>query len=346
VDVSPAANPVLDVEHLCIELRVERERINLTRNVSFSIARGEALALVGESGSGKSITALSLLRLLGRGLNIAPGSAIRFHSSGLGLVDIARIGNDAPKMRAIRGAEIGIVFQEPMSSFSPIHTIGSQIAEVVEVHEGVGRAAARARAAEFLGRTGIPDPVRALDRYPHEFSGGMRQRAMIAKALICGPALLVADEPTTALDVSIQAQILELLGKLRRELGMAILFITHDLGIVAHLADKVAIMYAGQIVERGDVRSIFRNPRHPYTRGLLAAVPRLGDLHRSRGLAAIAGAVPNIYEPPSGCLFHPRCAHRIAGVCDAALPASVEVGEQHFVNCVLAQREALVEQSG
>jgi peptide/nickel transport system ATP-binding protein len=233
-----------------------------------------------------------------------------------------------------------MIFQEPMSSFSPIHTIGSQIAEIVELHERVGRAEARARAAEFLGRTGIPDPVQSLDRYPHEFSGGMRQRAMIAKALICRPSLLIADEPTTALDVSIQAQILSLLSGLQRELGMAILFITHDLGIVAHLADKVAIMYAGRIVERGDVRTIFHHPVHPYTRALLAAVPRLGDLDRSRRLTAITGSVPNIFEPPSGCPFHPRCPHRITGECDAVPPASVVVSKAHVVDCVLAKPES------
>jgi oligopeptide/dipeptide ABC transporter ATP-binding protein len=330
---------VLEVDHLSVSLRVDGQRVPITEEVSFSIAEGEAMALVGESGSGKSVTALAMMRLLARGLSIGPQSGIRFRSRQHSIVDIARLTDNHPTMRSIRGAEIGMIFQEPMSSFSPIHTIGSQISEVVEIHERVGRTAARARAAEFLGRTGIPDPVGALDRYPHEFSGGMRQRAMIAKALICQPTLLVADEPTTALDVSIQAQILSLLGTLRRELGMAILFITHDLGIVAHLADKVAIMYAGAIVERGDVRAIFRTPAHPYTRALLAAVPRLGDLDRAKRLTAIAGSVPNIYEPPTGCPFHPRCPHRIVGVCDTIAPPAIRVSGSHVVSCVLAMPE-------
>jgi peptide/nickel transport system ATP-binding protein len=330
-------DPVLEVEHLSVQLTVDGRKVPVTHDVGFSIAPGETLALVGESGSGKSVTALAMLRLLGRGLSVAPGSRIRFHSSH-GPVDIAALRDSDRRMRTVRGAEIGMIFQEPMSSFSPIHTIGSQIAEVVQVHENVGHAAARERAVEFLGRAGIADPSGAFDRYPQEFSGGMRQRAMIAKALVCRPRLLVADEPTTALDVSIQAQILALLETLRRDLGMAVLFITHDLGIVAHLADKVAIMYAGHIVERGDVRSVFHNPTHPYTRGLLAAVPRLGDLDHRRRLNAISGSVPSIFDPPAGCPFHPRCSEAVSGVCAAAYPASVAVAAagDHVVDCVHA----------
>lgn len=339
MDASPDDQPVLEVSALSVRLKVDRQQVPITHNVSFSIGKREALALVGESGSGKSISALSVNRLLGRGLSVAPESSIRFRSRRHGLVDIAKLGDNDRTIRSIRGAEIGMIFQEPMSSFSPIHTIGSQIAEVVEIHEPVGRAAARERAAEFLGRTGIPDPVGALDRYPHEFSGGMRQRAMIAKALICRPSLLIADEPTTALDVSIQAQILALLASFRSELGMAILFITHDLGIVAHLADKVAIMYAGRIVEHGDVRSIFHRPFHPYTRALLDAVPRLGDIDASRRLNAIPGSVPSIFEPLTGCQFHPRCARRVDGSCNVVPPPEVDLGGGHLVNCVLASRE-------
>jgi oligopeptide/dipeptide ABC transporter ATP-binding protein len=330
-------DPVLEVERLSVRLTVDGRNVPVTHDIGFSIAPGETLALVGESGSGKSVTALAMLRLLGRGLSIAPGSRIAFQSS-RGAIDIASLSDNDRRVRAVRGAEIGMIFQEPMSSFSPIHTIGSQIAEVVQVHENIGHAAARERAVEFLGRAGIADPSGAFDRYPQEFSGGMRQRAMIAKALVCRPRLLVADEPTTALDVSIQAQILALLDTLRRDLGMAVLFITHDLGIVAHLADKVAIMYAGHIVERGDVRAVFRAPSHPYTRGLLAAVPRLGDLDRHRRLAAISGSVPSIFDPPAGCPFHPRCSEAVRGVCSAAYPASVRVAADgnHVVDCVHA----------
>ena len=336
----PPDQPVLEAAHLSVGLNVDGREVPITHDIGFSIMPGETLALVGESGSGKSVTALAMLRLLGRGLSIGAESMIRFNSRRHGLVDIARLRDNDSTIRSIRGAEIGMIFQEPMSSFSPIHTIGSQIAEVVEIHERVGRGAARVRAAEFLGRAGIPDPESALDRYPQEFSGGMRQRAMIAKALICRPSLLVADEPTTALDVSIQAQILALLGTFRREFGMAILFITHDLGIVAHLADKVAIMYAGRIVERGDVRAIFHRPSHPYTRALLAAVPRLGDLDRQRRLTAIAGSVPSIFEPLPGCPFQPRCAHAVEGLCEIAYPPPVAVAKTHVVNCVLARPEA------
>ena len=246
------AQPVLTVTDLSIALGQDGARIPITEDVSFSIGRGEVLALVGESGSGKSITALALMQLLSRSLVIAKGRILLRASDGFE-TDIAALGRDGKAIESIRGARMGMIFQEPMSSFSPIHTIGAQIAEVVRIHERVSRQAARARAAELLAKVGIPDPKGALDRYPSEFSGGMRQRAMIARALICSPSLLIADEPTTALDVTIQGQILDLLRKLQRELGMAILFITHDLGIVAQMADRVAIMYAGRIVESGPV---------------------------------------------------------------------------------------------
>ena len=266
-EMMTGAQPVLTVTDLSIALGQDGARIPITEDVSFSIGRGEVLALVGESGSGKSVTALALMQLLSRSLVIAKGRIVLRASDGFE-TDIAALGRDGKAIEAIRGARMGMIFQEPMSSFSPIHTIGAQIAEVVQIHERVSRQAARARAAELLAKVGIPDPKGALDRYPSEFSGGMRQRAMIARALICSPSLLIADEPTTALDVTIQGQILDLLRKLQRELGMAILFITHDLGIVAQMADRVAIMYAGRIVESGPVGEMFRHPAHPYTRAL------------------------------------------------------------------------------
>lgn len=325
---------VIEVKDLSIVLNQDGEDIPLTSDVSFSIAAGEVLALVGESGSGKSVTALSLMQLLGTGLSIAAGE-IRFRARGGPAIDITALGRNGREIEAIRGAGIGIIFQEPMSSFSPIHTIGWQIAEVAQTHDRVPLRVARARAVELLDRVGIPDPSSAFDRYPDEFSGGMRQRAMIARSLICEPSLLIADEPTTALDVTIQAQILELLLGLKREMGMAILFITHNLGIVAQIADRLAIMYAGRLVESGDVRKIFQAPKHPYTRALLDAVPRLGDIDRMRELAPIPGTVPNIFEMPKGCLFHPRCLHMIPGVCDTSPPPTVtEAG--HTVECVLA----------
>jgi oligopeptide/dipeptide ABC transporter ATP-binding protein len=334
---APAELPVLEVRGLTVSLDNSGVLLPIVDDVSFSIGRGEVLALVGESGSGKSVTALSLMQLLGHGLSVSKGE-ILFEPREGNRADIARLGKSGKAIEAIRGARIGMIFQEPMSSFSPIHTIGAQIAEVVEVHEDVGRRQARHRAAELLAKVGIPDPVGALDRYPSEFSGGMRQRAMIARALVCGPSLLIADEPTTALDVTIQGQILELLRELKRELGMSILFITHDLGIVAQMADRVAIMYAGRIVESGPVRDIFRHPAHPYTRALLDAVPRLGDVDRGRRINPIAGSIPNIYETPPGCRFHPRCPVADLPRCAAELPPRY-LNARHDVECIHGETE-------
>jgi peptide/nickel transport system ATP-binding protein len=326
--------PVIAVEDLSVVLDRARLNVLITSEVSFSIMPGEVLALVGESGSGKSVTALSLMQLLSKDLSIG-GGRIRFQPRVGPAVDIAALGSRGRAIEALRGAGIGMIFQEPMSSFSPIHTVGRQIAEVVEIHERVPRRVARARAVELLDKVGIPDPERAFDRLPGEFSGGMRQRAMIARALICKPRLLIADEPTTALDVTIQAQILELLLDLKREMGMAILFITHNMGIVAQIADRLAIMYAGRIIESGDVRQIFRRPGHPYTRALLDAVPRLGDIDRMRRLSPVPGTVPSIFEMPRGCRFYPRCLHAIAGECDVAVPPRI-MQDGHVVECLLA----------
>jgi len=332
-----AAPPVLDVRNLSIAIDNDGETVPITQDVSFTIGRGEVLALVGESGSGKSVTALSLMRLLGANLRIVSGEILLETRNGF-RADIARLPTRGAQIQAIRGGHMGMIFQEPMSSFSPVHTMGAQIAEVVEVHEGVTRAVARARAADLLDKVGIPDPKGALDRFPTEFSGGMRQRAMIARALVCGPSLLIADEPTTALDVTIQGQILNLLRSLQAEFGMAILFITHDLGIVAQIAARVAIMYAGRIVETGEVRDIFRKPSHPYTRALLDAVPRLGDIDRARRIQPIAGAVPSLFDPPSGCRFHPRCPVAVLPRCAAALPPTFSSG-LHAVECIHGERE-------
>ena len=332
MDAAAMEKTVLRVTGLSIALRLDAGSVPITEDVSFSIARGEVLALVGESGSGKSLTALSLMQLLGANLSVARGEIVLETGDGF-RADIAKLGSRGKAIQSIRGARMGMIFQEPMSSFSPIHTIGQQIAEVVTVHESVGRKAARARAAELLDKVGIPDPVGALDRYPSEFSGGMRQRAMIARALICGPSLLIADEPTTALDVTIQGQILELLRSLQRDLGMAILYITHDLGIVAQMADRVAVMYSGRIIESGPVRYIFRKPAHPYTRALLDAVPRLGDIDRGRRIRPIAGSVPNIFDVPPGCRFHPRCPVAVLPRCAAAAPPRFEAN-RHMVECI------------
>ncbi|MSP50708.1 MAG: ABC transporter ATP-binding protein [Alphaproteobacteria bacterium] len=328
---------LLQVRDLHVNLMLSGGQIGVIDGVSFAVMPGEVLALVGESGSGKSVTALSILRLLPRELKIASGNVLFQPTTGAPPVDLAQLPADGPEMRRIRGNRIAMVFQEPMSSFSPLHTIGNQIGDVLRLHRGLSGAVLREAAGELLDRVGISDPGRAIDRYPHEFSGGMRQRAMIAKALACDPALLIADEPTTALDVTIQAQILDLLRRLQSDLGMAIIFITHDLGVVAQMADRVAIMYTGKIVETGTVRDIFKRPKHPYTGSLLQAVPRLGRLRHWRDLHPIQGAVPSLYNLPSGCTFHPRCNAFVAGLCERDFPAPRDIDAGHSVSCHLVE---------
>ncbi len=277
--------------------------------VSFELYPGETLGIVGESGCGKTVTSLSILRLIPEPPgHIRPGGLIDFE--GRNLLTLS------PKeLRAIRGNQIAMIFQEPMTSLNPVFTVGDQIAEAAVVHQGLSRRAARARAIEMLKLVGIPDPEERVDHYPHQLSGGMRQRVMIAMALVCHPKLLIADEPTTALDVTIQAQILELLDRLQTELGMAVMLITHDLGIVAGTADRVVVMYAGQVVEQAPTAELFAHPRHPYTEGLLASVPRLdappsaGEGAVRRRLPSIPGQVPAATAWPAGCRFHPRCPH-------------------------------------
>jgi peptide/nickel transport system ATP-binding protein len=323
--------PLLSIRDLQVVLRLDDGEVPILDGIDLDLAPGKVMALVGESGSGKSVTAQAILRILPRMLRIA-GGAMLFRLNGAA-IDLAGVPADGAVMQGIRGRRIAMIFQEPMSSFSPLHTVGNQVGEVLRIHERLSKQAARQRTIELLDRVGIPNPARAVDRYPFEFSGGMRQRAMIAKALSCNPALLLADEPTTALDVTIQAQILTLMRDLQAEFGMGILFITHDLGVVAQMADEVAIMYAGRIVERGPVRAIFRDPQHPYTMNLLRAVPRLTDLHRRRALEPIRGSVPSLYDMPEGCSFHPRCEFFMAGRCDAAAPKLAAVGANHLAAC-------------
>ena len=303
-------------------------------DVSFRVRKAETLAIVGESGSGKSVSALSIMRLIpsppGR---IVSGSVVFRGRDGVER-DLSSL--DEAAMRLIRGNEIGMVFQEPMTSLNPVFPVGDQIGETVRLHQNLGRRAARARAIELLELAGIAEPHRRIHEYPHHMSGGMRQRVMIAMALSCGPALLIADEPTTALDVTIQAQILELMRRLQAEMGMSILFITHNLGVVAEMADRVVVMYAGRVVEEADVRAIFREPRHPYTRGLLAGIPRVDDARGSdpaHRLSAIPGSMPSPIALPPGCAFADRCAF-VRDVCRAALPAIVDTGGGHLSRCV------------
>ena len=292
--------------------------------VSLEIRRGETLGLVGESGSGKSVTAFSIINLLPAPGRVTSGRVF-FQARDL-------LTLPAPEMRKVRGAGIGFVFQEPTAALNPVMRVGAQIAEALLVHGLATRRDARERAIELLRAVRIADPDRRVDDYPHQLSGGMRQRVMIAVALACRPPLLIADEPTTALDVTIQAQILDLLRGLTREFDLSLLLITHDLGVVAEIVDRVAVMYAGRIVEEGPVRDIFARPLHPYTQGLLTSMP--GGKASSSRLQAIEGAVPSLANLPPGCTFAPRCAHRMA-VCTTAVPPAAAIGNGHFARCYL-----------
>jgi peptide/nickel transport system ATP-binding protein len=295
------AEPLLDVRALHTHFESDEGIARAVDGISFSLCPGRTLGLVGESGCGKSVTALSILRLVAPPGRIVSGAIVYKGQDLLAISERA--------MRHVRGKEIAMIFQEPMTSLNPVFTIGSQIAEAIRLHQGLGRAATRARVIEALRLVEMPEPERRADSYPHELSGGMRQRAMIAMALACEPNLLIADEPTTALDVTIQAQILDLLRGLRERLGMAMLLITHDLGVVAEQADDVAVMYAGRIVEQGSVLDVFERPLHPYTIALMEAVGRLGGDRRY--LEALPGTVPSLLRLPSGCRFRDRCARAI-----------------------------------
>jgi peptide/nickel transport system ATP-binding protein len=314
---------MLQVSHLTTIFDLPSGPAPAVNDVSFDINPGETLGLVGESGCGKSVTALSILRLVQPPGRVAGGS-VRF--KGRELLTLAE-----PEMREVRGAEIALVFQEPMTALNPVFTIGYQIAETLLVHGKATRRDARARSAELLEAVRIPDASARLDDYPHQLSGGMRQRVLIAMALACRPSLVIADEPTTALDVTIQAQILDLLREMKAAFNLALLLITHDLGVIAEIADRVAVMYAGRIVEQGPVRSIFREARHPYTRGLLASQPTGA---RGGRLRAIDGSVPVLGAFPPGCPFHPRCPERF-DPCPTVRPADHQVADDHTASCHL-----------
>jgi peptide/nickel transport system ATP-binding protein len=330
--------PLLSVRDLKTYFAQDEGTVRAVDGVSFDVAPGATLGIVGESGCGKSITARSILRIVDRPGKIVEGS-IRFRrrpTSGRPgeVVDLAALGPNSAEMRAIRGAEIALIFQEPMSSFSPVHSIGNQIVEAILLHQPVSRREARDKTIEMLRRVGVSSPEQRVDQLAHQLSGGLRQRAMIAMALSCRPTLLIADEPTTALDVTTQTQILELMRQLQQEDGMAIMLITHDLGVVAEMATDVAVMYLGRVVEQAPVDAIFHDPRHPYTRALLRSIPRIRARTRER-LTPIAGAVPHPYDRPAGCPFHPRCAEYMAGRCDRQAPVLRRVGDHHAVSCFL-----------
>jgi oligopeptide/dipeptide ABC transporter ATP-binding protein len=325
---SRTGTPLLEVKGLRTSFKTREGVVRAVDGIDFSVDRGEIMGLVGESGCGKSVTSLSILRLVAAPGTIDAGEVL-FDGR-----DLLKLQND--EMRQIRGDRISMIFQQPTSSLNPVRDVGMQIGEVLELHRKMKGEAARGRALELLRLVGIPDPERRLKAFPHELSGGMAQRVMIAMALACEPDLLIADEPTTALDVTIQAQILDLMRSLRDDMGTAIILITHDLGVVAEMCDRVAVMYAGEIVEQTDVVSLFRNPLHPYTRGLIASIPVVGDVRDE--LSVIPGNVPNLINLPVGCRFAPRCRSRIeedVAIADVVHPQLLSASPGHDVRCWL-----------
>jgi oligopeptide/dipeptide ABC transporter ATP-binding protein len=329
---------LLEVKHLQTQFQTRAGLVRAVDGVSFDLDGGELLGLVGESGCGKSITALSIMRLIAPPGKIVAGEII-FDGR-----DLLKLSNE--EMRAIRGDDIAMIFQDPMTSLNPVYTVGEQIAEALRLHRKLSRKAAREGAIEAMREVSIPDPGRRVKDYPHQLSGGMRQRVMIAMALACDPKLLIADEPTTALDVTIQAQILELLDELRKTRKLAVLLITHDLGVVAEVADRVAVMYTGKIVEESPVDELFARPKHPYTEGLLRSVPKLtaADVIRKQRLETIEGTVPRPTNLPPGCHFAPRCPHRMPRCIEGEIPL-YDLADYVKVRCVLYDQAVLAEES-
>jgi len=335
----PDDAPLIEIQNLHVAFPLEDGVVNAVHDVSFTIPRGKTVGLVGESGCGKSMTGLSLLNLVPPPGRIVGGRILYYRdrsASGSPPIDIAALSPHGDTIRSIRGAEIAMIFQEPMSSLTPVYTIGQQIGEAVRLHQQVSKDEARQRAIEMLTRVGIPAPEQRVDEYPHQLSGGMRQRAMIAMALSCNPVLLIADEPTTALDVTVQAQILDLMRQFQQEMGMAILIISHDLGVIADLAEGVVVMYAGKVVEQGSAEAVFYDPQHPYTRGLLRAAPVLGGASQTR-LYSIPGTVPSPLAMPRGCAFRPRCPERFASCMEQ--PELKECSEGHWVRCWAREKD-------
>ncbi|MCL4535349.1 MAG: ABC transporter ATP-binding protein [Bacteroidetes bacterium] len=329
--------PLLSVRNLKTYFQSDEGLTKAVDGASFDIYPGKTVGVVGESGCGKSVTARSILRIVEKPGRIVDGQILLRRSDAKGQegkVDLAKLPSGGREMRAIRGKEIGLVFQEPMTSFSPVHTVGSQIIEAILLHQKLSKREARERAIELLRLVGIPKPERRVGEYAFELSGGLRQRAMIAMALSCDPRLLIADEPTTALDVTTQAQILDLLQQLQDQRGMAVMLITHNLGVVAETADEVVVMYLGRVVEEGPVDEIFHTPRHPYTKALLKSIPSLHSAPRVK-LPTISGSIPHPFNRPSGCAFHPRCSSFIPGTCDQQEPALAAVTDTQSVSCFL-----------
>ena len=336
--MQPNPGYVLEVRNLRTYFSLAEGTLKAVDGVDLTVAPRKTVGVIGESGSGKSVTAQSILQIVPTPGAIESGEILLRRGNG-DVDDICQLNPRGREIRAIRGAEISMVFQEPMTSLSPVHTIGDQIMEAIRLHITSDKRKAKSLALDMIDRVGISNPTQRFDEYAHQLSGGMRQRAMIAMALSCSPSLLIADEPTTALDVTVQAQILELMKELQDEFGMAILYITHDLGVIAEIADEVNVMYLGRVVERASTTELFRNPLHPYTRGLLKSIPRLGNRGRGR-LEAIRGNVPVPLNPPVQCGFCSRCDEFMTGTCDAAVPSLVDMGNEHFVRCYLHSEES------
>ena len=333
---------LLEVENLKTYFNTDEGVVKAVDGISFNLDRGKTLGIVGESGCGKSVLARSILKMV-RPPGQEMGGTITYHrstqtTSGDNVhteIDISSLESNGSEMRDIRGSEMTMIFQEPMVSFSPVHTIGHQIIEGIMLHQSVDKTEAREKAISILQRVGIADPERNIDAYSFNLSGGMRQRCMIAMALSCNPTLLIADEPTTALDVTTQAQILELIKELQQDFGMAIMLITHNLGVIAQMAEEVIVMYLGKVVERADVHTLFNDPKHPYTQELLKSVPQLRSVRATERLAAIEGNVPLPTLRPSGCPFHPRCPQFVSGLCDEQEPQMVSFENGHEASCLL-----------
>lgn len=328
-------SPILSIRDLHVATGSRAGILRPLRGIDLDLLPGETIGLVGESGCGKSMFARAVLNITPPPMRIVDGT-LMLNTQTTGRVDLAALEPDGKPMRAIRGAHLAMIFQEPMTALSPVHTIGEQIAEALRLHEKLGRKAAHERTIEVLDLVGMPNPRARYSAYPFNLSGGMRQRAMIAMALSCGPELLLADEPTTALDVTIQAQILDLLAQLQADMGMTVLMITHDLGVVASSTTRVAVMYLGKLVEIASTEQLFEEPLHPYTQGLIASVPRIGSRQGGRKkLHAMRGMVPSALSRLTGCAFHPRCPKAIPGMCDRIAPVMADVGEGRQVRCLL-----------
>jgi peptide/nickel transport system ATP-binding protein len=338
---APTGETLIDVNNLHVHFKLDEGTVHAVNGTSFRIQEGKTLGIVGESGCGKSVTARAIMRIVRPPGKIIDGSITYYRrQQGDGIaerpkseaVDLTKLDERGKEIRGIRGNDIAMIFQEPMTSLSPVHTIGNQLMEAIQLHRHVDKKEAKDMAIEALGMVGVPRAAERIKNYPHEFSGGMRQRTMIAMALSCQPGLLIADEPTTALDVTTEAQILDLIREFQQRRSMALMLITHNLGVVAEMADDVAVMYLGKIVERTDVDTLFYNPQHPYTQSLLDSIPRIG--RNVEDLEVITGSVPNPMNIPRGCPFHTRCREALPGLCDVEVPELKEIEPGHEVSCL------------